>query len=115
MATDTQARPASGTIPPANGIFFDGHESPSRTGRTFEVFNPSTGAVIGQAAEADTSDVDDTVEAASRAFEQSGWRKLAPSQRAPILRKVAELIRRDLEPLAHMEALNNGMLLTVAR
>src|SRR5687767_7917682 len=93
--------------PPARaGLFVDGQERPAASGATFEVFNPATGGVIGAAAQGAEADVEASVAAARRAFEESPWRRMAPAQRAPVLRKIAELIRRDAEALAQLEASN---------
>ena len=99
----------------STGLLVGSEEQPANGGRQFEVRNPATGALIGLAAEADEQDVKAVVAVAALAFQSSGWRKLAPTQRAPIMRRVAALIRRDADQLARLEAQNNGMLLSVAR
>src|SRR5262249_42795301 len=99
----------------STALLVGGEEQPASGGRQFEVHNPATGALIGYAAEADEQDANAVVAVAAQAFQSSGWRKLAPAQPAPIMRRVAALIRRDAEVLARLEAQNNGMLLSVAR
>jgi betaine-aldehyde dehydrogenase len=97
------------------GLLVGGEERPASAQRQFEVRNPATGTLIGYAAEADEQDAASVVEVAARAFQSSGWRKLAPTQRAPIMRRIAALIRRQADQLAQLETQNNGMLLSVAR
>ncbi len=47
------------------------------------------------------SDVDKAVEAAAKAFDiKSPWRKLDPAARAGLIRKLADLLRRDVDYLA---------------
>ncbi|CAF1267510.1 unnamed protein product [Rotaria sordida] len=54
-------------------------------------------------------DIDKAVEAARKAFRiDSPWRKLEPSARGNLMRKFAELLRRDIVYLAQLETLNNG-------
>ena len=46
-------------------------------------------------------DIDKAVEAAKKAFDlQSPWRKLEPAARAGLIRKLADLLRRDVDYLA---------------
>ena len=46
-------------------------------------------------------DVDKAVEAAKQAFDlQSPWRTLEPAARADLIRKLADLLRRDVDYLA---------------
>ena len=47
------------------------------------------------------SDIDKAVEAAEKAFQiDSPWRKLQPAARANLMRKLADLIRRDVDYLS---------------
>ncbi|CAF1358008.1 unnamed protein product [Adineta steineri] len=78
-------------------------------GKTFPVINPSTGEEICQVEEGTREDVDKAVEAARKAFDiESPWRKLEPAARANLIRKFAELLRRDIDYLSKLETLNNG-------
>lgn len=51
-----------------DGEFRDGHRS-----RRFDVIDPSNEEVVATAADADARDVGDAVDAARRAFDQTGW------------------------------------------
>ncbi|KAK5650459.1 hypothetical protein RI129_001488 [Pyrocoelia pectoralis] len=77
--------------------------------KTFPVINPSTEKKIVDVAEADKEDVDKAVAAAKAAFEQnSEWRTMFASSRGKLIVKLADLIERDQEYLAFLEALDNG-------
>ncbi len=66
------------------------------SGRVFQVTNPATEEVIANVAEGDADDVDKAVKAAKNAFEiGSTWRSMDASARGVLLRKLADLIRRD--------------------
>jgi betaine-aldehyde dehydrogenase/5-carboxymethyl-2-hydroxymuconic-semialdehyde dehydrogenase len=80
---------------------------------TMDIYSPIDGARLGQVSAAGTDEVDLAVNAASRAF--PAWRALGPAGRGPILRRLADLIERDVEPLARIETLNNGSLLEAGR
>lgn len=56
---------------------------------------------------ASTADVDDAVVAARRAFE-GNWSELAAIDRGAFLYKIAELIDRDRELIAAIDAYDNG-------
>jgi phenylacetaldehyde dehydrogenase len=85
------------------------------SGKTFPVYNPATGAVLAQVAEADREDVDRAVRAARRAFDGGPWRKMTGSQRGKLMWKLADLIDRHLEEFAELESIDNGKPVAVAR
>jgi phenylacetaldehyde dehydrogenase len=85
------------------------------SGKTFEVINPATGAVIANVPEADKADVDIAVAAARRAFDDGVWARVSPSEKGRLLWRVADLIERDLEELAELESIDNGKPYAVAR
>jgi phenylacetaldehyde dehydrogenase len=85
------------------------------SGKTFEVVNPATGAVIANVPEADKADIDIAVAAARRAFDDGAWARVSPSEKGRILWRIADLIERDLEELAELESIDNGKPYAVAR
>ncbi len=57
--------------------------------------------MIAKVAEANKEDVDLAVAAARQAFKlDSEWRLMDPTTRGELMRKLAELMRRDMEYLA---------------
>ncbi len=88
----------------------------SASGKTFPTVNPSTGEVICQVAEADAADVDQAVSAARKAFEHGPWRnKISASERGKLLNRLADLIEKNIDELARLEALDNGKPYKVAK
>ncbi|MBO0757473.1 MAG: aldehyde dehydrogenase family protein, partial [Bradyrhizobiaceae bacterium] len=85
------------------------------SGKTFPVYNPSTGTVMTQVAEADKEDVDRAVRAARRAFDEGPWRKMTGSERGRLMWDLAGLIEEYLEEFAEIESIDNGKPLAVAR
>lgn len=69
--------------------------------------NPATGASLAEIASASTDDVDAAVGAATDAF-RGDWGALAPSQKGALLYRLADLVERDIEVLAHLESLEMG-------
>ena len=104
----------SKSAPP--NLLINGQWVNSASGKTFPTINPSTGEVITQVAEADAPDVDKAVSAARAAFETGAWRKkLSASQRGNLMYKLADLIEKNADELAQLEALDNGKPYHVAR
>jgi acyl-CoA reductase-like NAD-dependent aldehyde dehydrogenase len=96
-------------------LLIDGKWVAAKSGKTFPVYDPSTGAVMAQVAESDAADVDEAVKAARKAFEQGPWPRMSPSERGRILWKLADLIEKRTEEFATLESLDNGKPLAVAR
>ncbi|HET7480332.1 MAG TPA: aldehyde dehydrogenase family protein, partial [Rubrobacteraceae bacterium] len=82
--------------------------------RTFEVLDPSTGEPFAEVARCGEAEIDQAVAAAREAHE-STWRRTTPAERARILHKISELLRRDHEELARMESLDTGKPLKQAK
>jgi phenylacetaldehyde dehydrogenase len=55
------------------------------------------------------------VAAARRAFEDSEWSRMKPVDRERLLHGLADLIERDADELAELEALDNGKSVAIAR
>jgi betaine-aldehyde dehydrogenase len=101
----TGATPAV-ALPVHRGLYFGGAWHEPVSGRFAETSNPSTGETLGRVAVGDTADVDAAVTAARRGFFE--WRAVAPLERARLLRKVGELLRRHADELALIDAANCG-------
>ncbi len=87
----------------------------SESGKTFPTINPATGAEICQISEADSGDVEKAVRAARAAFDRGPWRRMSAAERGKLLYRLADLIEKNADELATLEALDNGKPATVAR
>jgi len=96
-------------------MLIDGQRLPALSGRTLDIHDPSTGRVIGTTPDADALDVDRAVEAAQRSFERGVWRNLHPAERAKALWRAADLLEARGAELGELEALNSGMLYSMAQ
>lgn len=82
---------------------------PSKSGKTFASINPSTAEKICDVSEGFAEDIDAAAEAAAAAFRRgSAWRTMDASARGALLFKLADLLERDREQVAKIEALDNG-------
>jgi (Z)-2-((N-methylformamido)methylene)-5-hydroxybutyrolactone dehydrogenase len=92
-------------------MLVDGEWVEARSGRTFESVNPYTGKVWATAPEAAEDDVDRAVGAARSAFDSGPWGRMTGTERARLMRRLAELIADNAEALARVESTDNGKLL----
>lgn len=76
------------------------------TGATFDVVNPSTGAVVGQAVSADAAALDRAVAAARRAH--PGWAATPWADRQDACNRIAALIEANADELARLLSQEQG-------
>lgn len=96
-------------------LLINGQWVESKSGKTFDVFNPATDQVITQVAEGDAADVENAVAAARKAFDEGPWSKMTASQRSRLIWKIGDLIEENADELAQMETLDNGKPFGVAK
>jgi phenylacetaldehyde dehydrogenase len=96
-------------------LLIDGDWVPAKSGKTFEVREPSSDAILAHCALGEAADVDLAVAAARRAFESGDWPKMTPVDRERVLHRLADLIEAHADELAELEALDNGKSLIIAR
>ena len=94
-------------------LFIDGSWTPSLSGRTIDVVDPSTEEVIGTVAHADREDLDRALAAADKGFRI--WRKTSAFERSKLMRKAAELMRQRVDEIATIMTLEQGKPLAEAR
>ncbi|KAM5370866.1 hypothetical protein ACJZ2D_008299 [Fusarium nematophilum] len=88
------------------GLFINNEYVPA-SGSEFTVTNPATEEEVIKLKGASSEDVDKAVAAARKAFEGE-WSELAAVDRGVFLYKLAELIDRDRELIAAIDAFDNG-------
>jgi phenylacetaldehyde dehydrogenase len=83
-------------------LLIDGAWVNSASGKTFPVYDPSSGEILAQVAEADAADVDRAVKAARKAFDEGPWPRMSPSERGRLLWKLSDLIEKHAEEIARL-------------
>ena len=96
-------------------LIIDGQRASASDGGTFEVWDPSSGALLATMAKATKADVDRAVAAAQSALESKAWGGAAPAERGRILLRIAQALRDQAEDLAMLESRDNGKPLRQAR
>ncbi|WP_374563087.1 aldehyde dehydrogenase family protein [Ideonella sp.] len=81
-------------------------------GKTFAKHSPIDGSLLTHVTACSPSDVDDAVQAARSAFERGAWSGLSPSERKATLKRLAELVRVNVNELALLDTLDMGKPLT---
>ena len=72
----------------------------------FDTENPFTGEVWAKVARGCEKDADQAVKAAKAAFDNGAWADMRPTQRGKLLVRLAEIIEREAERLANLEAVS---------
>ena len=90
-------------------LWIGGKEVHSQSGRTGDVFDPSTGEVVRRAPFASAAEVGAAVAAARAAF--PAWRDTPPLRRARILARFRELLEANRQELARLVTQEHGKTL----
>ncbi|SFQ33677.1 aldehyde dehydrogenase [Variovorax sp. 770b2] len=93
---------------------FIGGEIVNEGAERLAVLRPSDGAPQGEIPLADAAMVDRAVENAWQAFRLSPWARMAPRERAAILRRFADLVAADVAQLAPLEAIGSSRHVSAA-
>ncbi|WP_375540860.1 aldehyde dehydrogenase family protein [Streptomyces sp. TRM64462] len=98
-------------------IHVDGEWRAAASGATRDVFDPADGTTFAVVAEGGAEDADAAIAAARKAFDhgQGEWPRTPVAERAALLRRVADLLQRDREPMALLESRDAGKTLEEGR
>ncbi len=96
-------------------MLIDGVMVDAENAATFESVNPATGKVWATIPAASENDVNKAVTAASRAFENSPWASMLPTERGRLLRNLATLLAEHSEELGRLESIDTGKLFNETR
>jgi acyl-CoA reductase-like NAD-dependent aldehyde dehydrogenase len=94
----------------AFGMYINGASVGASNGKTMESLNPYSGKPWATVPDGTREDVDTAVAAARAAFDSGPWSEMTATQRAALLRKLGDIIKRDAEALARCESRDNGKL-----
>jgi len=92
------------------GQFIDGRWQESAGGEFYDVINPATEELLGKASKANSVDIQKALKSAEKGFEI--WKNTSPWDRAKVLRKISELIRKKIDILSKWMTLEVGKPLT---
>ena len=87
-------------------MFVDGRWTQARAGETFDAQSPATGETIAAVPQGDRDDAQVAIAAANRAAGR--WSRLTAFERASALHRVADVVERRRDGLAHTLTLDQG-------
>jgi acyl-CoA reductase-like NAD-dependent aldehyde dehydrogenase len=93
-------------------MWIDGKWTEAKSGKTYPVFNPTTGEEFTRISLAGEVEVDKAVKAAQKAFPI--WSKKSPEERTRILKEIAAIIRKRTQELIDIDMLVHGSPIGVA-
>ncbi|MGW4856611.1 aldehyde dehydrogenase family protein [Streptomyces sp. NPDC004288] len=85
------------------------------SGATREILDPADATPFAVVAEGGVQDTDDAVAAARAAFDDGSWPRTTAAERAALLRRVADLLKRDRELIGALESQDAGKTLEEGR
>tara|TARA_B100000579_G_scaffold425517_1_gene431358 strand:+ start:428 stop:1864 length:1437 start_codon:yes stop_codon:yes gene_type:complete len=88
------------------GQFINGKWQKSSSGETYEVINPANEEIIGKASKANKKDIEEALKSAEKGLEV--WKNTSPWERAKIIRRISELIRKKSDALSKWMTLEVG-------
>ncbi len=97
------------------GLAIGGKRVAAANGATAPTYNPATGEVLAQVAQASAADVDQAVRVAHDRFSAGAWKQMRSRERGQILGRIAALIREKTEMLAQIESRDGGKPISAAR
>jgi len=99
----------------AHTPFIDGAQIPASGGDATSIRNPATAVEIARVERSSPDDVDRAVNVAHDRFREGLWRKASVRDRRDVLRRIADLVRRDSDAFASLESQNAGKPIGAAR
>ncbi len=95
------------------GHFIDGASQPGTSGRTGDVYDPSTGQVQARVTLGTAAELDQAVQVAVRA--QASWAQVNPQRRARVMFAFKQILEREMEPLARLLSSEHGKTIADAK
>jgi betaine-aldehyde dehydrogenase len=96
----------SPNLPSHRGAYYGGKWHEPAAGRHVEVTGPGDGASLGKVMDGTAADAEAAIAAAKAAFRE--WRRVPPIERAKMLRAIAEILRKNGDELALIDAADCG-------
>ncbi|MBM3185492.1 MAG: aldehyde dehydrogenase family protein [Bacteroidetes bacterium] len=95
-------------------LFIDGKWVKPKSGKYFKSINPANEEVLAEVAHANESDVNLAVKAARKAY-TNVWSKMAPTERAKYIYRIARLMHERAREFAVIETLDAGKTIRESR
>jgi betaine-aldehyde dehydrogenase len=104
VATTLKSEAAALRLPTHRDPYYAGKWQ--KASRYAEVINPATGESLGKVTDGTVADAEAAIAAAKAAFKD--WRRVPPLERAKMLREIANVLRKNGDELAMLDAADCG-------
>src|SRR5215469_6081507 len=106
VASAVKAQPLMPNLPSHRDPYYAGKWQKPKADRYIDAVSPGTGESLGKVVEGNVADAGAAIAAAKAAYPE--WRRVAPLERAKMLRAIAEVLRDNGEELAMIDAADCG-------
>lgn len=96
------AEAAQSGVPQTFRLYVDGAWTDASGGKTYDIINPATEAVIARAPNASLADMHKAIAAARRAFDEGPWTRTTPKDRAKVLRRLIDGLEHRKEEIRQL-------------
>ena len=96
-------------------LFIDGKFVDAASGKTFETYDPGSGAPIAIVAQAGKEDAEAAIAAARRAFDKGEWGRMSVQSRIAKIQDFADQVARQGLRLAATESMDAGQIISLAK
>lgn len=108
MAQDDMTKPTVSRSRPRFDLYINGEWSPPSSARYEPIYNPATGEVLADVAQAGRADTQRAIRAARTAFDCSDWVAMPPGERSRRLHAIVDAIEARQAEIAEAEMYNGG-------
>src|SRR4249920_1871975 len=106
VASATKARPLAPNLPSHRDPYYAGKWQKPKVDRYIDTISPGTGESLGKVVDGSVADAEAAIAAAKAAFRE--WRRVLPLERAKMLRAIADVLRKNGDELAMLDAADCG-------
>ena len=106
VATTMKSEAPSVRLPNRRDPYYAGKWQKPAAGRYLEVTGPGSGESLGKVVDGTAADAEAAIAAAKAAFKE--WRRVPPLERAKMLREIANVLRKNGDELAMLDAADCG-------
>src|SRR5438067_2646713 len=106
VASAAKAEPFVPNLPSHRDPYYAGRWQKPKSARYVDSISPGTGEPLGKVVDGSAADAEAAIAAAKAAFAE--WRRLPPLERAKMLRAIADVLRKNGDELAMIDAADCG-------
>src|SRR5260221_11458866 len=106
VASAAKARPLAPNLPSHRDPYYAGKWQKPKADRYVDAVSPGTGESLGKVVDGSAADAEAAIAAAKAAFRE--WRPVLPLERAKMLRAIADVLRKNGDELAMIDAADCG-------